>query len=258
MSLHVMAYGGGVNSTAMLILLKRQGVHLDLILFADTGGERPETYAYVEAMSRWCEANGFPGIVTVRKAGRRYFGETLEEECFRRAVLPSVAYGFKTCSQKFKAQPQDMYCNRWEAAKAEWAAGRKLVKFIGYDADEPHRVTVTEDSKYTLRYPLVDAGWGREECLRAIREEGLPEPQKSACFFCPHMRKPEIKDLKRKHPDLLERALAMEASAELTTVKGLGRRFSWAEFLRDEAGHQDMFDDLGEMPCGCYDGSALQ
>jgi 3'-phosphoadenosine 5'-phosphosulfate sulfotransferase (PAPS reductase)/FAD synthetase len=34
----VVAYGGGKNSTAMLILLTKLGVKVDLILFADTGG----------------------------------------------------------------------------------------------------------------------------------------------------------------------------------------------------------------------------
>ncbi|QDU97641.1 hypothetical protein Pla8534_54920 [Lignipirellula cremea] len=40
----VVAYGLGVDSTAMLIGLQRRGVRPDLILFANTGGEKPETY----------------------------------------------------------------------------------------------------------------------------------------------------------------------------------------------------------------------
>lgn len=39
--------------------------------------------------------------------------------------------------------------------------------------------------------------------------------------------------LREHHPQLLERALAIEASAKpnLTTVRGLGRSFAWGEFL---------------------------
>lgn len=44
-TLGVLAYGGGVNSTALLVSLHQRGIPIDLILFADTGGELPSTYA---------------------------------------------------------------------------------------------------------------------------------------------------------------------------------------------------------------------
>ena len=44
----VIADGLGVNSTALLIGLSRAEVRPDLILFADTGSEKPETYAYLK------------------------------------------------------------------------------------------------------------------------------------------------------------------------------------------------------------------
>lgn len=40
----IVCYGGGVDSTAMLTAMKREGVTPDLILFADTGGEKPSTH----------------------------------------------------------------------------------------------------------------------------------------------------------------------------------------------------------------------
>ena len=43
----VVAYGLGVNSTAMLIEFVKREITPDMILFADTGGEKPETYAYL-------------------------------------------------------------------------------------------------------------------------------------------------------------------------------------------------------------------
>jgi len=53
----VVAYGLGVDSTAMLIEFTHQGIRPDLILFADTGGEKPETYAYlavIQEYPRYC------------------------------------------------------------------------------------------------------------------------------------------------------------------------------------------------------------
>ena len=52
------SYGVGVDSTAMLIGLNRLGIRPDLILFADTGGEMPETYEYLPIIGRWLKAQG--------------------------------------------------------------------------------------------------------------------------------------------------------------------------------------------------------
>ena len=44
--MNIVAYGGGVNSTSMLVGLHERGIPVDLILFADTGGELPSTYIF--------------------------------------------------------------------------------------------------------------------------------------------------------------------------------------------------------------------
>ena len=47
----VVSYGSGTNSTAMLVGLHERGEKPDLILFADTGGERPDTYRHKEIVN---------------------------------------------------------------------------------------------------------------------------------------------------------------------------------------------------------------
>ena len=49
----VLSYGVGVDSTAMLIELVSQGRKADLVLTADPGAEKPETYAYLDLMREW-------------------------------------------------------------------------------------------------------------------------------------------------------------------------------------------------------------
>jgi hypothetical protein len=44
----VVAYGVGVDTAAMLIEFAHRGIRPDLILFADTGCEKPETYLYLD------------------------------------------------------------------------------------------------------------------------------------------------------------------------------------------------------------------
>lgn len=247
----VVAYGGGTNSTALLVGMLERGERPDLILFADTGGEKPSTYAHTATVSDWCESVGFPRIETVRYANKAGQVITLYEKCISGKMLPSIAYGFKSCSEKWKRRPQDRYVSQWEPAQAAWAAGLKVVKLIGYDADEDRRAGIAEDSQYTYRYPLIEWGWDRDACVAAIARAGLPQPGKSACFFCPNSTEAEIRALP---PELQDLAVAMEDNAELTTIAGLGRRFPWRDVIRSDKA-QGRFDfGTPEMPCGCFDG----
>jgi hypothetical protein len=248
----VASFGGGTDSTAMLIGMVQKQLPVDLILFADTGGEKPHTYEHIKKFSEWLVLMGYPPIVSVR-----YKRETLEENSLRIKGLPSIAYGFKKCSLKFKVQPQDQYCNNWKPAKDAWKRGEKVTKLIGYEAGEERRAKISEDKKYAYRYPLIEWGWDRAKCIEVIQSVGLPLPGKSACFFCPSSKAQEVKQLAKDYPHLAQRALAMEANADLTTIKGLGRNYSWKDLLAFDEAQTKLFDSdysTTEIPCGCYDG----
>lgn len=226
--------GLGVNSTGMLAGMHERGERPDASLFADTAGEGPWVYEHLRILNEWCKSVGFPLIETVRATGK-----TLEQDCLDRNALPSIAYGFKTCSLRWKKDPQD-----------KWARNngfRDAVRLIGIDMDEVRRA-----KEFPLtRYPLIEWGWGRDECMEAIERAGLPQPKKTSCFFCPSTKKHEILALP---PDLQKRALRIESGAVLTSVKGLGRSFAWRDIIEGDANQRKMFVCEPETPCGCYDG----
>lgn len=245
--MQIVSYGGGTDSTAMIIEMLDRGERIDYITFADTGGERYFTYGYILMFNKWLIDNHGIGITVVKKTG---LDNTLEDNCLRMNMLPSLAYGFKGCSQKWKIQPQDKFFNNLPQAKELWKTGAKIVKCIGYDLGEERRAKIKECDKYTYRYPLIEWEIERETCIEIITSKGLPLPGKSSCFFCPANKKPEINDLMENYPELLKRALVMEQNAELTSVKGLGRSFSWSDFIKGKA----MDHGAPEQACGCYDG----
>lgn len=261
--MNVISFGGGTNSTAMLIGMYEKEIPVDLILFADTGGEFPHTYKHVETMSVWLQKHGLPEITTVKyndKDGNRM---TLEMECLKSKTLPAIAYGYKKCSLKHKRSVQDKYCNNLPACRDTWNNGNKVTKYIGFDAGEEKRIFNARmadmvDQKYDYVYALYDWGWWRDDCIEKIKEHGIPLPGKSSCFFCPSMKRTEILKLKRDYPELLKRAIAIEENAKenLITVKGLGRDFSWKNFIDNYnvQGKMCIAYDDGVMPCGCYDG----
>lgn len=233
-SFRTLAFGAGRDSSGILAGWYEKGLQetdpIHRIVFADTGGERPHTYTYIHTMNAWLFLHGFPFIDIVTKGGRV---ETLEENCLRMNMLPSLAYGFKGCSHKFKVEPQEKFFNNLPEAREVWGAGQLVTKMIGYEAREEKRWSRAKrsDDKYEYEFPLVEWGWNREDCEAALLRVGLPIPKKSSCFFCPASTLPEINALRTEYPVLFQRALAMEANAagNLTTVKGLGRRFAWRD-----------------------------
>lgn len=241
----IVNFGGGVDSTAMLVGLKDRGITPELIIFADTGGEKPETYEWVRFMDGWCDYQFGVGVTTVSrettinmKASTNY--TTLEGNCLENDTLPSLAFHRKSCSLKWKAEPMDAYIRgqyRSKRAKcpglpwvhAIWDRGEKPVKAIGYDngpKDSRRAHKRTEDDEFRYWYPLRDWGWDREECERQCHMEFGSVPKKSACFFCPATQECELKELAAEHPDLFNRALAMERNAKpkLDKIEGLWSR----------------------------------
>lgn len=261
--MNIVSFGGGTNSTAMIIGMYQKNIPIDLILFADTGGECPHTYKHVERFNGWLSDHGLPEITVVRNVDKEGNVFTLEQECLRSHTLPSIAYGWKKCSLKHKVKPQDKFCNSYKPCKEVWASGEKVFKYIGYDAGEERRrdnafAMDLQNKKYKNIYALIEWGWYREDCQRVIQEEGLPLPGKSSCFFCPSMKKPEIKVLKRNYPELFARAITIEENArdQLVKVKGLGRNYAWKDYMEWEDSQISFcqYYEENDIPCSCYDG----
>lgn len=250
----VICYGAGVDSTALLVELVRRNVRPDLILFADTGAEKPETYAFLPLFTEYLVAHGFPAVTTVRLTGQKW--RNLEHQCLDTRQLPSLAFGGHSCSVKWKILPQHYYCRNWEPALRAWSGGQRLIKAVGYDASAADqrrscRTFVTAANRtdylyYRFWYPLQEWNLTREDCISIIRYTGIEPPPKSSCHFCPAMKRHEVVQISRANPDLFSRALAIEdtfrqgphyrppdtgADGKLRRgTEGLGRNWSWRSF----------------------------
>jgi len=242
--MEIVSFGGGVNSTAMIVGMKIRNERPDYILFADTGGEKPQTYDHIELMQKWLAENGFPLITTVKEK------ITLQADCENRQTLPSKAFGFSTCSMRFKVQPQERWISQNNIENPVW--------LVGIHAGEIKRALNAKTKKPNVRFPLIEWGWGQQDCEDAIVKECLPVPVKSACFFCPSMQKREVLQLKETNPELLDQAIEMERMAKeagtLQTVKGLGRNWSWEALVSADEKQLRLFDDCQAPICdACID-----
>ncbi|WP_224016688.1 hypothetical protein [Paraburkholderia tropica] len=227
----------------MLVLLHAAVIRPHVITFADTGGEKPETIAHIERMNAILRTWGWPQIDVCRKIPLASTGYSdLYGNCMANETLPSLAFGMKSCSIKWKQTPQDQFLKGVKSgpnvrpAHPLWiftqAAGERIVKLIGYDygpADTRRSKGLKPaDDDFDYVYPLQLVRWARRDCVRAITEALGADmvPIKSACFFCPASKHWELYWLAANHPDLMEQALLMERNA----LTGRHTRFAAVEF----------------------------
>ncbi len=200
----IVSYGAGVNSTALAVLLANEGRRIHLV-FADTGGEHEETYAALETMAGWAEKRGLP-LTIIRPPSPYHIpskNRTVEDYCLAYRVIPLI--GWRWCTWGWKRDP----IAKWKRENAPDAP-----MHIAIAADEAHRA-VGED----VLYELVARQIGRPECKEIIRQEGLPVPPKSGCWFCPYQRWSQAMRLADMRPDLWERWLRMEAAVNARQVE---------------------------------------
>ena len=189
--MNIVGYGGGAQTAPPCWGLWQHHVPVDLILFADPGGEQPHTYHYLRIMDQWLREHGMPGItrgVVHRPSGTEADAGT-GSACVPLLFRLSRMAGRSVLSNT-KWLPRRNSAPTTHRVQNAWARGENVVKMIGYDAGEekrrlralPHDLT---DRKYQKAYPLMEWGWDRNRCIQEIQNAGLPLPGKSSCFSAP-------------------------------------------------------------------------
>lgn len=243
----IQLFGGGTNSLAVLINMVKHQIIPNEILFSDTGGEQPKTYKIIEEVNIWLSEKNFPTIKTLRYKTKNGEELTLEQDCLNNNTVPPIAFGWKTCSQKFKISPVEKYL------KAKYP-NEKLQMWVGFDAGEERRIKANPNENFENYFPLIEWGWNRDKCIEIIAKSGLSMPGKSSCFFCPNMKKHEILAL---DDELKDRAMAMEKNAtKLMEIKGLGRNKSWTDLINADRSQLKIdwdIEDWHTPACECID-----
>ena len=240
----VVSYGVGVDSLALILALRAAGIVPRLLLFANFSNEKKVTYTHLEDVQGLLDQWGWPPITEVRyRPGPAVGYADLAGNCIANFTMPSLAFGFKGCSAKWKGHAMDTFLSGISKGPnkrpphplflACRASGTRLMRVIGYDAsgadvDRAGRVQQVDDGRFEFCYPLQLIGWARRDCIDAIVRALGPDmvPVKSACFFCPGSKQWEVCHLAATDPDQLEIALFIEFNA----MTGPHSRYDPADF----------------------------
>lgn len=216
MTLRTFSHGGGVQSTAALVLSAKGEIDFPIHLFANVGddSEEPETLRYVREISMpFAERHGIE-LVELHRVKRDGTKETLlgrlTKEGSRSLPIPirmsNGAPGTRSCTMDFKLRVLQRAHRERGASPASPA-----IVGIGFTVDEIERVGRAKDRAYeTITYPLIDLGLRRSDCYTIIADAGLPAPPKSACWFCPMHRPSTWAEMRRDRPETFQAAVDLE------------------------------------------------
>lgn len=218
--LRVISFGGGQQSTALLVLAAAGRIDFRTFLFANVGddSEQPETLRYIEEYAKpFAAANGLElvelsrvGQTGARRGETRTLLADLERPESKSIPIPvhmnGGGPGNRQCTDRYKIKVIDR-----ELISRGATDTNPATVGIGISLDEIHRANNRRRAPHeNVVYPLLDLSLRRTDCQRIILAAGLPIPPKSACWFCPMKRPTEWHELRRNQPELFERACSLE------------------------------------------------
>lgn len=199
--LQVLALGGGVQSTAMLLMVRDGKLpRPDIVIHSDTGSEMPYTEEVIDFCRDICNEIGLRFEIVTSHRG------ALHEDYIRLQTLPVV--GVRSCTVNFKVLPQ----RRLIRTIVGNGKGKLLAEsWLGITTDERRRRVDSDVQWIGNKFPLLDqVPTSRRECNEILKKEGI-EVKKSGCFCCPYQGVKGFIKLKREFPKLFEICLEMES-----------------------------------------------
>jgi 3'-phosphoadenosine 5'-phosphosulfate sulfotransferase (PAPS reductase)/FAD synthetase len=192
---HIALYSGGKDSTAVLILIKKHGLPLDEILYADVG--------------KWM----WPGIDKHMKKVEEY----MQMPVIHLDISEQIQKGFKKWGF---ASPLTRWCtgikrdemNRYLKQYVK----EGLTQYVGIAFDEQHRTGNKRYQKGEIRYPLIEYNITEAMALEMCYKEGFDfggvyeHRSRYNCWCCPLQTLDELRILFKYYPGLWKKMREMQ------------------------------------------------
>jgi hypothetical protein len=265
--------GAGVQSSTLSLMAACGEVSPmpDAAIFADTQAEPASVYRWLD----WLEKQlPFP-VYRVTKGSLTHESLRLRERVKTKGIAysqslipahianPDGSRGIlgRSCTYDFKV----MQLIKKQRVLAGIKRGQKEVTvtcWIGISLDEVYRMKPSREPWAQHRWPLIERGMKRHDCLRWMKAHGYPIPPRSACVYCPFHSDAEWRRLRDEEP--AEFAMAVQFERDLQDVKRRSDNMNGVPFLHGslkpldqvdfttdaERGQGDLFGNECEGLCG--------
>ena len=256
---NVISLGAGVQSSVMALMASRGellGINVDFAVFADTQAEPKSVYNWLD----WLEKQlSFPvhrvtaGSLAdeslkmrISKKGLKYSRTNIPFYTLNsdgsKGIIPH-----RSCTSDFKIKP----ILRELRSRCGIKRGQKaatITSLIGISMDEMRRMKPSRDAWVVNRWPLVEMRMRRNDCIEWARKNGMPEPPRSSCVFCPFHSNKEWRRLQVEEPDEFARAVQFEK--DIQAAKFVSDDFSSIPFCHSSAKPLDKIDFRSDVEKG--------
>jgi hypothetical protein len=189
---HVLGLSGGKDSAALAIYIRDKYPELHAKIeyfFTDTGAELAEVYEFLDRLE------AFLGKKIERLSSGKDFDHWLN---VYNGYLPSAKQ--RWCTREMKLKPFERF-----------VGNDAVISYIGIRADEDREGYISHKETIEAAFPFVEDGIVRDDVFRILEDSvGIPAyyewRSRSGCYFCFFQRQGEWLGLKRRHPDLFEKA----------------------------------------------------
>lgn len=209
----VLSLGAGVQSSTLALMAAHGEFDLipDAAIFADTGDEPSAVYKQLEWLT-----GVLPFPVYVVRAGD-LGSDLLGGQDMARIPFHIKAGGLATrqCTRNYKIRPIRRKVRQLLDAPGGRIPAGTVEQWVGISLDEAIRMKPSGVAYVTNRWPLVEKGITRADCLTWLALHGYPTPPKSSCVFCPYRRDEQWRDLRDHDPAGWKRACDMDAAIRL-------------------------------------------
>ena len=219
---YICGISGGKDSSALAVYLRDKVPGMEYF-FCDTGAELPETYEYLTRLEV------ILGKPIVRLNAQRGFDHWFE---VFRGALPSPQ--MRWCTKNMKIKPIEA-----------WIGEVPAFSYVAIRADESNRKGyISTKPNIRTRFPFIEDGIDQDGVTRILEEAGIGLPTyyewrtRSGCYFCFYQRKAEWVGLAERHPELFQRAVAIEqkvlrdagvdGDADFRSQAMRGRQYTWS------------------------------
>ena len=219
---HICGISGGKDSSALAVYLREKVPEMEYF-FCDTGAELPETYEYLTRLEV------ILGKPITRLNSQRGFDHWFE---IFRGTLPSPQ--MRWCTTNMKIKPIE-----------EWVGTDSVFSYVAIRADESNRKGyISTKPNIQTKFPFIEDDIDRDGVMSILADAGIGLPRyyewrtRSGCYFCFYQRKAEWVGLSERHPELFERAVAIEqkvlrdagidGDANFTNQAMRGRQYTWS------------------------------
>lgn len=244
-----LSLGAGVQSSVLALLFSRQDARLealgypkpDCAIFADTGWEPRYVYEHLD----WLETQLEYPLIRVQagnieknlKKAVTVSGHNFVDVPFY-LINPDGTKGSvrRQCTTHYKINPIQTRIRTAAGGKPRrvFPKDKHVEMWIGISSDEILRMKPSREHWITHRWPLVDLGWSRSDCMQWFSDEypGRQLPR-SACVICPYRSDRNWLEIKLRDPKSFDDAVKFDNQLRSRTTTPIRQTLKGRPYLHD-------------------------